>query len=126
MKPPGEATIKSPPTLLGFDIIGWLQHGNIRQRVLAGLAVVVLVIILIAINSGGGSKNFNNPTYLAQDIAAQATAKLANEGSSTTVTAVCIQGSLPHQFVCNFAGSDGSTSTDTVTVSADGTTWISS
>jgi hypothetical protein len=102
----------------------------------AGVLVVVVVIVgaVIALSGGGGggsaSSGFNNPVTLANDVQRAANQHLNdpssgvyNPGASVSgVTCIHTSGT---NFECNGTGSDGSTNSVSVTVAADGKSWIS-
>jgi len=109
------------------------------------VAIVLGVLVLLVLAVGGtlaathksGSESggqsgevaktldFNDPTYLANDIKTTMVAKAAEKGYSWTVTKVgCIK-SAALTFICHMETSTGETATLSVTVAEDGQTWIS-
>lgn len=106
-------------------------------RTIIKTAIVASAITVVAAcGSGSGSfttigapskpkavTNFNNPDVLAADVASTIDAK-QTDGSTVDVTCIHVQGT---QFTCIGVWSDDSpNSTATVTVAADGQSWISS
>lgn len=93
--------------------------------VVVGLAVVVAVIAAVA--GGNSSSGFHNLQTLESSIQQQADSKLANAGSTDTVTNVACNPLGGNQYQCILTGSQGANDTYpvTVTVAPNGQSWSS-
>jgi hypothetical protein len=90
-------------------------------------AVVVLIVLIASLAGGGGPSGYNNPTNLAASVQStfNTPANQAEDGYYVSDTN-CIQNSTGNTFTCIYTESDdGSQDELTVTVAADGQSWIS-
>lgn|GEM_PF-991243 len=92
-----------------------------------GAAVIIIIIIALA---GSGSSGYNNLTTLQDSVTQQINGNLHNPSNSayspgTSVTSTLCVHNSGTQFTCLVTASDGSKSSISVTVSSDGSRWVS-
>lgn len=91
------------------------------------MAVAVAVIIRAAAGSAApASAGYNDPVQLAASVRQEASAKLAKQAPGMTIAKVICVHASGAAFVCDIALSDGTSVSDSVTVAADGNSWVSS
>jgi hypothetical protein len=96
---------------------------------LAVLGGAAAAVVLTHNNAKHPATGFNNPQVLAADIQIKVQARLDDPDGrfynpNATVTSVNCIAKGAHEFVCLLTGSAGIAETDTVTVSADGNSYI--
>lgn len=97
----------------------------------ARLAIAaVLVAVLFAGCGGDGQPNYMDTGTLETQLRKTANDRMADDpaqyGEGTHVTSInCVEGSEPRMFKCGGATSDGERYTTTITVSKDGSKYVS-
>ena len=100
-----------------------------RKAFVVGAAIALVVgaatAAVIVAGTSNGPVGFNDPAKLADDVSTTMNLKAIDLNYDFAVTSVdCIKNQGP-EFVCHVEFSTGEASTLSVTVSQDGSTWIS-
>ncbi len=123
-------------------ILGHIARAKIRRTgergagvALAALIIgylwgaVVIIVIVVAL-AGSSTSGFNNLTTLESSVTQQVNANLNNPSNAayspgTSVTSVICVHNSGTQYSCAVKASDGSSTSISITVSSDGSRWVS-
>lgn len=95
------------------------------MRKIIGLLVAAVAIVLSVAACSSAPTGFHNMANLEASVQQTANKTLSEEGNPDTVTSVtCTADSTPNQYQCILYGSEGDTLGITVTVSANGQSWV--